>query len=305
MNNQYLDCYTRVSTGKQRTEGNSLAVQEELGKKVANKLGLEFRHYQEGSRSSTTQYRDVLEQLKYDIISGKVKNIWIQDRSRMFRDMLDGLMFRSHFLEKYKIILYEGETAQKISFDNEDEMVMYDIITRLQQYENKKRSEKSQRGKRHKLVYESKSKPVYLGGTPLFGYESKDKLWTVNNKESKWVKYIFDAYEKGKSTIEIKHHLDKEGVEPRRTENGLWNVATLQKMLKNKTYTGLHKINKYEKVSKEEYFENREQKPELYVMSGRVFKKVIGEYSYKVPKIINVIFLPLDLVTLLVVQVVY
>ena len=138
MTNLFLDCYTRVSTDIQEKDGNSLVVQEELGKKVAKQLGLEPRIHNEGARSSTRQYREVLEELKVDIQSGKVKNLWIQDRSRMFRDNIDGLLFRRDYLERYKVTLYEGDTAKKINFDDEDEMVMYDIITRLQQYENKK-----------------------------------------------------------------------------------------------------------------------------------------------------------------------
>ena len=65
--NKFLDCYTRVSTDSQEKKGNSLTVQETLGKKIAKKLGLEFRHYQEGARSSTTQYRELLEELKQNI----------------------------------------------------------------------------------------------------------------------------------------------------------------------------------------------------------------------------------------------
>ena len=70
-----LDCYTRVSTAEQKKSGNSLVVQKELGEKVAKKLGLKFRHRNEGARSSTIHYRDVLEQLKEDIEKGVVKNI--------------------------------------------------------------------------------------------------------------------------------------------------------------------------------------------------------------------------------------
>ncbi len=260
MSNEYLDCYTRVSTTIQETDGNSLEVQESLGKKVSKKLGLKFRHHQEGSRSSTRHYRDVLEDLKDDMKSGKVKNIWIQDRSRLFRDMTDGLLFRRDYLERYKVTLYEGELPTKLDLDNEDEKVMYDIITRLQEYENKKRSEKSQRGKIYKLQkYGSNS--VYLGGTSLFGYENIDKKWVINKDESKWVKFIFDSYEKGKTTQQIKDSLDKQDIPPRRTSNGLWNLGTLQKMLRNESYTGVHRVH---------------------------IKKLEKDFDIKVPKIINV-----------------
>ena len=62
--NTHLDCYTRVSTAEQKKTGNSLAVQGDIGKKVAKKLGFKFRHRDEGSRSSTIHYRDVLENSK-------------------------------------------------------------------------------------------------------------------------------------------------------------------------------------------------------------------------------------------------
>jgi len=99
MSNEYLDCYTRVYTTKQKTDGNSLEVQEVLGKEVSKKLGLKFRHRNEGSQSSTIGYREVLAELKHDITQGKVKNIWVQDRSRMFRSH-EGILFRKDFIEK-------------------------------------------------------------------------------------------------------------------------------------------------------------------------------------------------------------
>ena len=261
MSKSFLDVYIRVSTTEQKKDGNSLAVQEDMGKRVAKKLGLVSRLHNEGARSSTIQFRPRLEDLKYDIRSGLVKNLWVIDSSRMFRDITDSLLFRRDYLEKHKINLYEGETATKIDFDTPSHRFTYNVLSASKQLENEERQNKSIQGKLYKLRKFSPKKPVFLGGTPLFGYEPIDKLWTINKEESKWVKYMFDAYEKGKSTIEIKHHLDKEGVEPRRTENGLWNVATLQKMLRNKSYTGIHRQH---------------------------IRKVQESFSYKVPKIITI-----------------
>lgn len=257
---KYLDCYTRVSTAEQKTEGSSLTVQEDIGKRVAKKLGLKFRHRNEGARSSTIHYREVLEQLRSDITNGKVKHIWCLDRSRLFRDMTDGLMFRRDYLEKYGVSLYEGEFGREVRFDNENEMLTYDILTRLQEYENKVRSERSQRGKVEKLK-RAGDKSVYLGGTALFGYENIKKQWTVNKDESKWVKYIFDSYEKGKTLLEVKKELDRNGVPPRRSKSGLWVIATLHKMLRNKSYTGIHTV---------------------------YMKSLDKSFSFKVPKIITV-----------------
>tara|TARA_X000001036_G_scaffold420893_1_gene442192 strand:+ start:248 stop:520 length:273 start_codon:yes stop_codon:yes gene_type:complete len=88
---KYLDCYTRVSTQEQKKSDNSLIMQRDIGKKVAKNLELKFRHIDEGARSSTIHYRDVLEELKDDCENGTVKHIWCLDRSRLFRDMTDAL----------------------------------------------------------------------------------------------------------------------------------------------------------------------------------------------------------------------
>ena len=257
-----LDVYTRVSTQEQAKEGNSLNVQKETGKRVAKKLGLKFRLRDEHARSSTIHYREVLEQIKDDIVSGKVKNIWCIERSRMFRDMTDALLFRRDYLEKYKVNLFEGERGEEVKFDDKDAMLMYDIISRLAQYENETRTERSQRGKIAKLKdAERNNKSVYLGGSATFGYINKNKEWGLNKEEAEWVQWMFNAYEKGQTTKDIKNHLDKNGVATRRTKSGLWNMVTIQKMLANRTYTGIHHV---------------------YV------KKLDRTFSFKVQKIITV-----------------
>ena len=118
MSNKYLDIYYRVSTQEQKENGNSLEVQKDLGIKVAKKLSLEPRFHNEGARSSTIQFRPILEELKYDIRSGLVKNLWVSERSRLFRDMTDSLFFRRDYLETHKINLYEGETPSLLKLDS-------------------------------------------------------------------------------------------------------------------------------------------------------------------------------------------
>ena len=86
-----LDYYTRVSTQEQKLKGNPLNVQRDIGKRVAKKLGLAFRHRDEGARSSTIHYRDILEQLKEDItivyVDGKKKSLGykIEEGSKIFK----------------------------------------------------------------------------------------------------------------------------------------------------------------------------------------------------------------------------
>ena len=80
-----LYCYTRVSTKEQAIQGNSLDVQKNHGKQVADKLGMKFKLVNEGARSSTIHVRYKLEDLQLLIKEGKVKHLWVFDRSRFFR----------------------------------------------------------------------------------------------------------------------------------------------------------------------------------------------------------------------------
>ena len=136
---EYLDAYIRVSTASQKKDGNSLVVQQRLAESVAKKLGMELRIHSEGARSSTTQYRDELAQIKDGIRDKTIKNIWVQDRSRIFRDDLESLLFRKQWAAPYNVVLYEGELPHEINFKNmtPHEELIYDIISKVQDVENK------------------------------------------------------------------------------------------------------------------------------------------------------------------------
>ncbi len=105
--------------------------------------------------------------------------------------------------------------------------------------ESKKIRRRSIRGKRHLLDNYSTDKPVFLGGTPTFGYMNVNKQWVINPDESKWVKWMYESYAQGMSTLEIQSELNINGISPRRARSGLWGLATIQKMLGNESYTGL------------------------------------------------------------------
>ena len=93
----------------------------------------------------------------------------------------------------------------------------------------------------------------------LFGYLNVEKEWRVHKEESKLVKKLFTWYENGKTLKDIQNEFNKSEHSPRRSR--LWSLGTIQRMLKNKTYTGLHDV---------------------------YFKKIDKTFSYKVPKIITV-----------------
>ena len=156
----YLDCYIRVSTTVQQQDGNSLQVQTKLAEDVSKQLGLTLRLRNEGARSSTVGYREELEQLKFDIQQGKVKDLWIQDKTRLFRS-IEGILFNRDYIEKYKVNFYEGDNAKQVRFDSAQDKFTANILILAGEFENEERANRSQRGKIHRLKHDSKNKSVF------------------------------------------------------------------------------------------------------------------------------------------------
>ena len=229
-----LYIYTRVSTQEQAKKGNSLDVQKEAGKKVAKKLGFKAIVVDEGGQSSTIGYREKLEEvIKVGIDNGEIKNLWVFDRSRLFRDFVDAVIFRKDYLEN-RVNCYEGINGELIDFENEDSSLAYDLISRIQQAENEKRKAKSQEGKRRFLRKGTENK--HYGGTVLFGYKTVNGFLEIEQEEAKWVRFMFKSILQGKSLMDIIDVFKTSGVKARRS--AIWNTGTLTRMLRNRAYIG-------------------------------------------------------------------
>ena len=135
---KYLDCYLRVSTTIQKKTGHSLQAQERIGKKVSKQLNLKYRVHNEGAKSSLSD-REVLDEIKHDISHNKIKNLWVVERERLFRDNIHSQDFRLNFLEKFDVNFYVGESGNKVVFDSVEDTLVYDVISRVSQFENEKR----------------------------------------------------------------------------------------------------------------------------------------------------------------------
>jgi DNA invertase Pin-like site-specific DNA recombinase len=76
--NKTLHIYTRVSTTAQEEKGTSLETQEALGIKAAKSLGVGYKVWNEGGRSSNYEdlnNRPKIMELLRSIEAGEVKNL--------------------------------------------------------------------------------------------------------------------------------------------------------------------------------------------------------------------------------------
>ena len=255
MTNKFLDCYYRVSTKGQKEEGYSLDSQIEISQRVAKQLKLKVRPHNEFSKSATIKgvKRDKFEEIKTLIEQEKIKNLWVVEQERLFRKPSDAFFFKEYYLDEFGVTLYSGENPEPQQFGSEYDNEMFQFRALISGFESKKIRRRSIRGKRYRLEEHGVKGgvPVHLGGTPQFGYRTENKQLVIDEEESKWIKWIFKSYSEGMSTNEIKGELDIQGVKPRRTKTGLWNLVTLQKMLGNESYTGRKTF--YDKELKKEF----------------------------------------------------
>jgi hypothetical protein len=238
MNKNKIGLLYRVSSEIQETDGNSLDVQQKMGRMVSNKLGLEYKEFNEGVQSSFVldiRERPVLIQLLDEISKPNgIRKVWVFNTDRLGRTSSISTWVQKVFLD-YGVELYIGENYEKPYNLNESiDKLTLGVLSLISQYDNELRRMRSILGKRNSL----KNGNTFIGGTVPFGYEVNHKKLRPHPIESKIVSEIYKMYDTGKSTSEIKQYLDRNSqIEPRRTKFG-WNLGTIQMMLRKEIYIG-------------------------------------------------------------------
>ena len=231
-----LHIYCRVSTSGQEKDGISLEVQGKNGIKVSEKLGLTpivIKEQGSGFKSYIDE-REHFTELVFQIGEGNVKNVYIDDMTRLTRNDVD-LPSISYMMRQKEVNLYVGKEGVLKEWGFESKL-LDNIITMVNQQQFKIMKEKSIRSKRELF-----RQGYYMKGTPPFGYKLVDRKLEICETNSEIIKRMFRDYDCGISTWEISNHLFKEGIKPPRSdENGYWNIETINKILRNEVYIGVN-----------------------------------------------------------------
>jgi site-specific DNA recombinase len=237
-----LYIYCRVSTSGQDKNGVSLEVQEGRGLGLSKKLNLTpivikeqgsgMKHYiphidENGKKQGRPLFTDLIDELE----EGKVKNVWIDEDTRLTR--LDTDQQYIHILMKKKEVnLFVGTSIEPKKWDWITDLVDT-IITKVNQNQIRTQVRKSIRSKR-KLFSEG----CYMKGQPPFGYDLDKKKLVVHKENSEWVRKMFNSYDKGLSTVYIRTLLFNGDVKPPSCDGGMWGLNTITGILKNENYIG-------------------------------------------------------------------
>jgi site-specific DNA recombinase len=194
-----------------------------------NDLGSVFKVYIDDNVSGSGFEREGLDELKEDVISGKIDMIVAKDLSRLGRNNAKTLLLLD-FLEEYgtRVITFDGR------YDSLKDNDTVGIETWFNERYIRDISRKIRANLRYKI-----EKGEYIGHAP-FGYikssEEKNKL-VINDESAKVVREIFDMYCEGYGYAYIARLLNEKGYTSP-SGKALWNAVAVQRILGSRVYIG-------------------------------------------------------------------
>jgi len=232
-----LHIYTRVSSTSQSEKGMSLINQRERGIDVSKSLGMDYKIWNEGGKSSFSDdllNRPILMDLAEGWKDGSVKNVYVTDFDRLSRKGTSWYIILRD-IEKYKINVYVS-SGTKYDITNEYDKLMLTIVSGVSQFDNSQRTRRFQQNKIRKFC-----EGYYVHGTTPIGYEKyvidKGKMLRENEENGKVVRTLFNMFSKGKTIKDLQLWLEKNKVKSPRG-NYSWGHQQIINTLQNKHYIG-------------------------------------------------------------------
>lgn len=227
---RFAACYIRVSTAEQAelSPDSQLKLLQDYARK--NGYIIEPEHiYQDIGISG--HYADKRPAFRLMIANAKEKNppfttILVWKFSRFARNAEESIVYRN-LLKKNGVTVVS--ITESSGDDNPFAGLIESILAWSDEYFLTNLSSEVRRGMKEK------SSRGEFGGKPPFGYDVKDKI-LVQNKNAKFVKFVFDAYISGKSFREIGRALGDAGV---KINGDVPGAQAIKYILRNPAYIGM------------------------------------------------------------------
>ena len=233
--------YARVSTDKDE-QLNSLENQVQYYTEwIHSKENWTFveGYIDEGISGTSTKKRDSFNRMIADAKAGRFDFIITKEISRFSRSTLDSILYTQQLLECDVGVLFQNDNINTLDPDSEFRLV---VMAGVAQDEVRKLSERLKFGFRQAI----KNGHV-LGNDKLWGYDKKDCILTINEKEAQVIRRIFDLYANEQMGIRrISQTLYDEGITSRK--GNAFNVLTIRHILCNPKYKGWYCANKSQTV---------------------------------------------------------
>ena len=185
-------------------------------------------YYDEGITGTSQEKRPALQQMIRDCEDGKIDYILTKSLSRFARNTTDCLSIVRKLLDLGIPIFFEKENLDTGEMESE---LLLSIMSRLAESESVTMAENNKWSIQHR--YENGT--FKIGYAP-YGYNVTDGVFSINEEEAKWVRFVFAEALAGKSTHKIAQDLNEKKVPARRGKS--WHASTVACMLRNEKYVG-------------------------------------------------------------------
>ncbi|MEG1751929.1 MAG: recombinase family protein [Clostridia bacterium] len=229
--------YARFSSHGQNEQ--SIEAQVRICKEHAESKGLKVINiYPDKARTGTNDLRPSFQKMITDASSGAFQYIIVYMFDRFARNRRDSIMYKEMLKEKHSIKVLSA--LEPIAEDEGGEFYEMFLDWNAEKY-SKRLSKRVRDG-----LDTSVANGTFCGGTLIYGYKidlepingkqnKYIKRVSINDEETKIVKYAFEEYAKGTAKKEIAETLNNQGY---RLKGKLFTGKSFDKWLVNKKYTG-------------------------------------------------------------------
>jgi DNA invertase Pin-like site-specific DNA recombinase len=226
--------YCRVSSDERLDQSfNSIDAQKEAGHAFIKSQSHEgwiavTDDYDDGGFSGGNMERPALRRLMADIEAGKVDVVVVYKIDRLSRSLADFARMVDVF-DRHRVSF--SAVTQQINSATSMGRLMLNVLLSFAQFEREVTGERI----RDKIAA-SKAKGIWMGGPLPLGYDVRDRLLVINEKEADLVRRIFDEFVSIRSATLMAKAYVAEGV---LTKGGKrFTKQALYKMLHNRMYLG-------------------------------------------------------------------
>jgi len=223
--------YTRVSTDNQaEVEFNSCEAQElKIRSFIKSQENMEiFKVYSDPGFSGASLDRPALREMLNDIKESKINLVISYKIDRLTRSPKDFYQLIELF-DKHEVDFLS--VTERFDTSTPSGRLLRNIMLTFAQFERELTSERT----KDKMIQRAQ-KGMWNGGTVPFGYKTENKKLTLNEKEAKIIKNIYESYVSSGSLFRVYNELRSKGLISR---NGLpFSKTNIYNILRNIIYTG-------------------------------------------------------------------
>lgn len=230
--------YVRVSTGYQVDKDSLPHQKKELRAYCKHVLHIQEDHiqvFEDAGKSAKNTKRPAYERMMQAVRDGRVSHVIVYKIDRISRNLVDFSLMYDDFKRNRVTFISLNEQFDTSSAIGE---AILKIILVFAELERKMTSERVT-----DIMLGRASQGLWNGANVPYGYkwDSVQEFPVVDEKEGPMVKFMYDFYEKEKSSCKLRDYLNAQNIPTKR--GGEWTSKTVADIIRNPMYKGTYRYN--------------------------------------------------------------